>query len=89
MQSHEFHPSVLREYDVRHLRSGSGAPNMQQVVFTFDLTSADGLFAARKFGINPGDTVLATESPVTRAQTIFGLIGNAFGVSRQVATISN
>ena len=80
---------VLREYDVRHLRSGSGAPNMQQVVFTFDLTSADGLFAARKFAINPGDTVLATESPVTRAQTIFGLIGNAFGVSRQVATISN
>ncbi|EPX82664.1 polysaccharide biosynthesis/export family protein [Salipiger mucosus] len=80
---------VLREYDVRHLRSDGNAPNMQQVVFTFDLTSADGLFAARKFLIHPGDTVLATESPVTQAETIFGLVGSAFGLTRQVATVTN
>lgn len=39
------------------------APRKQQVVFTFDLTSADGLFAAQRFLIQDGDVVLATESP--------------------------
>ncbi|WP_417718770.1 polysaccharide biosynthesis/export family protein [Salipiger sp.] len=80
---------VLREYRVKHLRSDGTAPRMQQVVFTFDLTSADGLFAARKFLVNPGDTVLATESPVTSAQVVFGLVGSAFGLGRQITSLSN
>ena len=59
-----------------------------------DLTLAatqqcDGLFAAKQFQINPDDTVLATESPVTKAQTIFGLVGSTFGLTRQVTTVSN
>jgi len=62
---------------------------MQQVVFTFDLTSADGLFAARNFRINPNDTVLATESPITMAQTVFSLVGTAFGLTRQATTLAN
>ena len=62
---------------------------MQQVVFTLDLTSADGLFAARKFQIQPDDTVLATESPITSAQTVFGLVGAVLGVSAQANAISN
>ncbi|CUH79674.1 polysaccharide biosynthesis/export family protein [Tropicibacter naphthalenivorans] len=77
---------VLREYKASSLGKG---PTMQQVVFTFDLTSADGLFAARKFPINPGDTVLATESPVTNARTIFGLIGSVFGVTNQLGNAVN
>ncbi|APX22681.1 MAG: polysaccharide biosynthesis protein [Rhodobacteraceae bacterium] len=80
---------VLREYSVRHLRSDGSAPKMQQVVFTFDLTSADGLFAARNFRINPNDTVLATESPITMAQTVFSLVGTAFGLTRQATTLAN
>lgn len=80
---------VLREYSVKHLRSDGSAPRMQQVVFTFDLTTADGLFAARKFLVHPDDTVLATESPITSAQVVFGLIGSAFGLTRQASTLGN
>ncbi|MEI4474163.1 polysaccharide biosynthesis/export family protein [Frigidibacter sp. MR17.24] len=44
-------------------------------IYVLDLTGADGLFAARAFGIRPGDTVMATESPVVSAQTVLGLAG--------------
>ena len=75
---------VLRDYSEKQLRSDGKGPAMPQVVFTFDLTSADGLFAARKFEINPRDTVLATESPVNAARTIMGLLGTALGLGARV-----
>ena len=78
---------VLRDYEAGDLKSGMAGPDMRQVVFTFDLTSADGLFAARKFGINPGDTLLATESPITKARTILGLVGTVVGVSNSANDI--
>ncbi|QUJ78057.1 polysaccharide export protein [Sulfitobacter albidus] len=71
---------ILREYPASALAAGVRGPRQQRVVFTIDLTSSDGLFSARNFPINSGDLVFATESPVTSAQTIFGLIGSAFGV---------
>ncbi len=80
---------VLREYPASAIRPDGSGPERQQVVFTFDLTSADGLFAARKFSIYPEDTVLATESPVTKTQTIFSLLGSVLGLGRQVASVSN
>ncbi len=72
---------VLRDYDAGALKPGMAGPDMRQVVFTFDLTTAGGLFAARQFQINPGDTLLATESPVAKARTILGLLGTVVGVS--------
>jgi polysaccharide export outer membrane protein len=69
---------ILREYPANAVRPGRGAPDHPYVVFAIDLTSADGLFAARNFQINPKDTVMVTESPVTAAQTIFGLVGRIF-----------
>ncbi|WP_370046915.1 MULTISPECIES: polysaccharide biosynthesis/export family protein [Salipiger] len=78
---------ILREYDVHQLRSDGSAPSMQQVVFAFDLTSTDGLFAARKFQVNPGDTVLATEAPLSQARTLFSLIGTAFGLTQDLSTL--
>ncbi|WP_343055783.1 polysaccharide biosynthesis/export family protein [Sagittula marina] len=77
---------VLREYAAHQIGKG---PQKQQVVFTFDLTSADGLFAARQFEVQPDDTLLATESPVTSARTIFGLIGSLLGVTAQAGAMSN
>jgi len=79
---------VLRDYSARQLRSDGKGPEMQQVVFTFDLTNADGLFAARQFEINPRDTVLATESPVSAARTILGLLGTAIGVTNAAGNLS-
>ncbi|WP_306154614.1 polysaccharide biosynthesis/export family protein [Roseovarius sp. MMSF_3281] len=72
---------ILREYKANDLKPGWAGPDMQQVVFTIDLTSADGLFAARNFQINPDDTLLATESPINAARTIIGLFGTVIGVS--------
>lgn len=75
---------VLRDYPARALRTDGKGPAMQQVIFVFDLTSADGLFASRSFQINPNDTVLATESPVTKASTILGIIGSALGIANRL-----
>ncbi|MCD9149778.1 polysaccharide biosynthesis/export family protein [Pseudophaeobacter flagellatus] len=71
---------VLREYGPDAVAPGVRGPRLPRVVFTLDLTSADGLFSARKFQINPGDLVMATESPINDALTISNIIGNFFGV---------
>ena len=80
---------VLREYAPGQVSPTGAGPTHEQVVFTFDLTSADGLFAARNFEVNPGDTVLATESPVVRVTTIFSLVGTGLGVAGAVDGLSD
>lgn len=77
---------VLREYKTKDVRIDGSGPEKEQVIFTIDLTSADGLFAARNFTINPDDTVLATESPVNAARTVIGLVGTLIGFGGQVAS---
>ncbi|WP_342741832.1 polysaccharide biosynthesis/export family protein [Salinihabitans flavidus] len=74
---------VLREYPETALRQDGTGPEKTEVIFTIDLTSADGLFAARKFEIHPHDTVMATESPFRSARTIMSLFGVAFGLANQ------
>ena len=85
---------VLRDYPAEELVKpvdDSGytdkGPLQEQVVFAFDLTSADGLFAARQFQINPKDTVFGTESVVTSARTVLGLIGSVVGVTNAVSNL--
>lgn len=78
---------ILRRYPVAQV--GPEGPSHPRTVFTIDLTSADGLFSAGQFLIHPGDLVYVTESPVTAAQTIFGLIGSGFGLARQASTVTN
>ncbi|MCA0920379.1 polysaccharide biosynthesis/export family protein [Pseudooceanicola nanhaiensis] len=80
---------ILREYPSSVLRFDGTGPSKQQVIYTVDLTTADGLFGARNFSVNPGDTVLATESPVTSIRTIFGIVGNLVGVSNSVSDFTN
>jgi len=71
---------VLREYASAAVAAGQRGPRQQRVVFSLDLTSADGLFSARKFLINPDDLVIATESPINDVLTVSNIIGNFFGV---------
>jgi polysaccharide export outer membrane protein len=80
---------ILREYPASALRSDASGPQKAQVVFTFDLTSAEGLFAARKFRVNPDDVVIASESPVTSARTVLGLIGSIVGVGGAINNVAN
>lgn len=72
---------ILREYNGSAVRSdGVEGPANQRVVFTMDLTTADGLFSAGQFHVNAKDVVYATESAVTDTRTVLGLIGSVFGV---------
>ncbi|PWJ17440.1 polysaccharide biosynthesis/export family protein [Jannaschia seohaensis] len=75
---------ILREYPRSALSAGVRGPRTQQVVFTLDLTSADGLFASRNFRIAPGDMIYVTESPVVATQSVFSIIGSAFGLANTV-----
>lgn len=80
---------ILRDYHPRDLTPGPRGPDMQQVVFAFNLTNADGLFAARNFSVQPDDTLLMTESPITAVQTIASLLGSVAGLGLTAARISD
>ena len=80
---------ILREYQSSAVRKNGSGPSHTDVVFTFDLTSAEGLFAARRFNVQPQDVVLVTESPVTKTQTIFQLVGSVFGLAGSANNIAN
>ena len=80
---------ILREYPVSTLRLDDSGPQKDQVVFSFDLTSAEGLFAARKFRVNPDDVVIASESPITSTRTILGLVGSIVGLGGAVNNLTD
>jgi polysaccharide export outer membrane protein len=77
---------ILREYPAAALRADGTGPSHQQVVFTFDLTRAEGLFAARSFRINPKDTVLVTEASLVATRNILGLVGTLLGLANTVTS---
>lgn len=65
---------ILRDYPQKAVTlNGIKGPTDAQVIFIMDITTADGLFAARKFEVMPGDTIMATESPAVALQTLLGL----------------
>jgi polysaccharide export outer membrane protein len=74
---------VLRDYPASAVRTDGSGPSHERVVFTLDLTTADGLFSAGQFPIQSGDLVYATESPLTTAQSIFSILGQTLSISRQ------
>ncbi|WP_368185827.1 polysaccharide biosynthesis/export family protein [Aestuariibius sp. HNIBRBA575] len=75
---------ILRQYSTSHIRQDGSGPTHSRVVFTLDLTSADGLFSAGQFEIQSGDLVYATESPITATQTVFQLLGSALGLASRL-----
>lgn len=72
---------VLREYPQSAVRTDEKGPSNKYVVFVVNLTTADGLFAAKNFAINPGDTIVATESAMKPAQAVIALLGSAFAIA--------
>lgn len=75
---------ILREYPAKAVRSDGRGPDRARAVFTLDLTTADGLFSARKFQIQPKDLVLVTGSPVKGLRTILGLFSSSLSIAKQV-----
>lgn len=81
---------ILREYPASAVRSAASAgPGHTRVVFSMNLTSADGLFSAQNFAVEPNDLVLATESPVTNTRTILGLFGSTLGLANTADRLNN
>ncbi len=75
---------VLREYPTGAVADSVAGPGEDKVVFSIDLTSADGLFAAKNLQIMPGDVVMSTESPVNSLQKALSIVGSAFGLAKTV-----
>ena len=75
---------ILRNYSAKAVRSDASGPPKQSVVFSFDLTNADGLFAAGQFLLQDGDAVVVSESPVTAARTITALLAGLLAVNAAV-----
>ncbi len=75
---------ILRSYAPSDVRADGSGPRHVRTIFTIDLTSADGLFSAGEFRIQPSDLVYVTESPLLGARNILGLIGSVFGLANTV-----
>lgn len=67
---------ILREYPSSAVADGIKGPPKERVVFTIDLTSADGLFSAGNFMLEGDDLIYGTESALGPALTLFNL-GNS------------
>ena len=78
---------VLRSYPQAAVRHDGSGPRHVRTIFTLDLTSADGLFSAGSFAIQPGDLIYVTESPLVGTRTVFGLIGAVFGLASQAERV--
>ena len=78
---------ILRSYEPGDVRADGSGPRHARTIFTIDLTSADGLFSAGEFVIQPGDLVYVTESPLVGARNVLSLIGSVFGIAVQTNTL--
>jgi len=79
---------VLREFEPARLNATASGPTHEDVIFAIDMTTADGLFAARNFAIRPGDTILATESQITNLSTLLTLVGQTFGLTTSITAVA-
>lgn len=78
---------ILREYPASAIRAGVRGPRERRVIFTIDLTTADGLFSAGNFAINPGDLVYVSESPLTTVDTISRIVGNFLSLGSRASNL--
>ena len=72
-----------------HVRADGSGPRHARTIFTIDLTSADGLFSAGEFRIQPGDLIYVTESPLIGTRSALQLIGSVFGLAVRAGKIGN
>jgi polysaccharide export outer membrane protein len=79
---------VLRDYPTSAVRADGSGPTHERVVFTLDLTTADGLFSAGQFPILSGDLVYATESRLSSTQSILSVLGSSIGLANQTLDLN-
>lgn len=75
---------ILRQYPATAVSTNPGkGPAKRKVVFAFDLTKADGLFAAGEFELQDRDLVLVTQSPLVNTRTILNIFTGFLATGRQ------
>lgn len=79
---------ILREYPASAVRADGSGPSHSRMIFTLDLTTADGLFSAGKFMIQPDDLIYVTESPINSPRLLMGIIGSVFGLANQASNFA-
>ncbi len=79
---------ILRDYNDKAVRTDGSGPSRDRVIFTLDLTTADGLFSAGEFQIQDKDLVLISESPVVAADTVIGIMFGALGLGVRASDIN-
>ena len=77
---------VLRRYPDSATARPAGPPETR-VVFSFDLTTADGLFSAGEFALHHDDVVMATQAPSTTTQRVLVVLGSALGIGRAASSL--
>ena len=75
---------ILRDYPRSAVGALPARPPKERMIFAIDLTSADGLFSAGEFHLMSGDLVYVSESPVTAAATVLGIVGSILGVANRI-----
>ncbi len=76
---------ILRNYPASSVRvDPSKGPPKSRMIFTFNLTSADGLFSAGQFPIEDHDLVLITQSPLVNTRTVLGFVTSFLGAGRAI-----
>lgn len=77
---------VLRSYPLVAGGQPYGSDHTR-VVFSFDLTNAEGLFNADEFALQSDDIVMATQAPATTTTRVLALMGGFFGFGRSVSNL--
>lgn len=77
---------VLRNYPRWDQAHPYTAPH-KRVVFSFDLTHADGMFNADEFLLQDGDIVMATQAVATTTQRVLALMGGFIGFGRAASSL--
>lgn len=75
---------VLRVYPPAAVSAElADGPRQRRVVFVLNLSSAEGLFAAREFQVMPGDTLVVTQSPITTLESAFRVLNASVLTARR------
>ncbi|MGV8985763.1 MAG: polysaccharide biosynthesis/export family protein [Cypionkella sp.] len=81
---------VLRDYPQSAVRSDTKrGPPKNRMIFSFNLTTADGLFSAGAFPIEDRDLVLVTQSPLVNARTVLNFVTGFMGAGRNFYNTAN
>ena len=81
---------ILRNYPQSAVRSDTQkGPPKSRMIFSFNLTTADGLFSAGAFPIEDHDLVLVTQSPLVNARTVLNFVTGFLAAGRGIYNTAN